>query len=358
MNIENIKKIVWPVIIIIVVIILVVFGLTVSNKQINNRVIKIGVILPLSGDLAIIGEPAKHGAEMALANFQNLKNKYELIFEDDQYDVNKTVTAANKLISVDKVNAIVTLGSAEGNVVKPLANKNKIIHFNTAASDQTIADGKYIFNHWTPPQEEARTLITELVRKDIKKVAIFTTNNDGMIAISNELKNQLAETNITVVMDEKINVGNRDFRTQIMKLKTNLPDIIISQNTPPELEILAKQIKEASIKIPLTSIEVFDTTSAPELFKGYWYATVSDFTDKFATDFKNKYSTGPALATGNIYDIISLIITASENTHSSPSSENISAELLKIKDFTGAMGNLSINSSGAVISKAAIKIVK
>ena len=129
-------------------------------------------------------------------------------------------------------------------------------------------------------------------------------------------------------------------------------------NTPPELEILAKQIKEASIKIPLTSIEVFDTTSAPELFKGYWYATVSDFTDKFATDFKNKYSTGPALATGNIYDIISLIITASENTHSSPSSENISAELLKIKDFTGAMGNLSINSSGAVISKAAIKIVK
>lgn len=357
MKTENIKKIIWPAVTIIVII-LITISLTASSKPKSTNIIKIGVILPLSGDLSIIGEPAKHGAEMALANFPNTKNKYELVFEDDQYDVNKTVTAANKLISIDKVNAIVTLGSAEGNVVKPLANKNKIIHFNTAASDQTIADGKYIFNHWTPPQEEAKTLIAELLRRNIKKIAIFTTNNDGMIAISNELKQQLKETGISMVLDEKINVGNRDFRSQIMKLKNNLPDIIVMQNTPPELEILAKQIKESGIKTPLTSIEVFDTTSAPELFKGYWYATVSDFTDKFATDFKNKYGSGPALTTGNVYDIIPLIITAAENTKGSPSSNNISAELLKIKDFSGAMGNLSINSSGAVISKAAIKIVK
>ena len=219
----------------VIIIILAVLGLIAFNSQpTNNAVIKIGVILPLSGDLGIIGEPAKHGAEMALTSFKNTKYKYELIFEDDQYDVNKTVTAANKLLAVDKVNVIVTLGSAEGNSVKPLANKAKVVHFNTAASDQTIPDGKYIFTHWTPPTEESKTMVAEFIKKDIKKVAIFTTNNDGMIAIANELKSQLKETNITVSLDEKLNVGNRDFRTQIMKLKENLPDIIVMQNTPPE----------------------------------------------------------------------------------------------------------------------------
>ena len=351
----------WPVkyaLGLIIAIIIVLVGFSIFSKPKDDSTIKIGVILPLSGDLAMLGEPARQGAEMAMENFTNTKHKYELILEDDRYDVNKTVTAANKLISVDKVSAVITLGSAEGNAVKPLAKTAKIIHFNTAASDQTIPDGKYIFTHWTPPAEEAKTMVAELTRRNVKKIAIFTTNNDGMIAISAELKKQLAGTDIFTVMDEKINVGNRDFRTQILKLKANLPDMIVLQNTPPELEILAKQIKEADIKAPLTSIEVFDTTTSPELFKGDWYVTVSDPTDTFKTSFRNKYSAGPELATGNIYDIISLIITATENIKGRPTAENISAELHKIKNLDGAMGTLSIAENGLVLSKASIKTVK
>jgi|GEM_PF-271654 len=358
MNQENKSRSIKYFFALIVVIVLIFVGFTTYNKPKTTNTFKIGVILPLSGDLAIIGTPAKSGAEMALASFTNTKNKYELIFEDDQYNVNKTVTIANKLISIDKVNAIVTLGSAEGNGVKPLANNAKVIHFNTAASDQTIPDGHYIFTHWTPPAEEAKAMINELINRKINKVAIFTTNNDGMIAITNELEKQLLETNIQVTMSEKINVSGRDFRTQIAKLKGELPDIIVMQNTPPELEILARQIKEAGVKAPMTSIEVFDTSTAADLFRGYWYASVSNFTDLFRDDYKNKYGLVPELATGNIYDIISLIITAAENTKGAPTADNVSAELLKIKNFNGAMGELSMGPSGMVLSKATIKTVK
>ena len=342
----------------ILVIVLVVFGLVFLYKPSNIASVKIGVILPLSGDLSFVGESAKKSAEMALNSFQNTKNKYQLIFEDDQYNVNKTITAANKLINIDKVGVIISVGSAEGNVVKPLANKNKIIHFNTAASDQTIPDGKYIFTHWTPPFEEVKTMVEELIRQKIKKVGIFTTNNDGMIAITDELKRQLEKEGISVTIDEKINVGERDFRTQIFKMKSNLPDIIVMQNTPPELEILSKQIKEIGIKTPMTSIETFDTTTMPELFKNYWYVTVGDPTDIFKNNYNDQYGSNPSLASGNVYDIISLIIKSTENLKKIPTSEDISSELLKIKDFNGAMGNLSINSNGIVISKATIKVLK
>jgi branched-chain amino acid transport system substrate-binding protein len=356
MNQEN-NKFVWS-LLLVILIVLVILGFNKFYKTSDNLPIKIGVILPLTGDLGFIGESAKLGAEMALADFSNTKNKYELVFEDDQYNVNKTVTAANKLISVDKVSAIVSLGSAEANVVKPLATKNKLIHFTTAASDQTIPDGLYTFDHWTPPTEEASALVGELVKRNIKKIALFTTNNDGMIAISNELENQAEKNNILITMEEKLNVGSRDFRTQIMKLKADMPEIIIMQNTPPELEILARQIKEAGIKIPMTSVEVFDTTTSPELFAGNWYATVSDPTEKFANSFKAKYGKGPVLATGNVYDIITLIITGFENTKGQISSDKVSQELHKIQNFAGAMGNISIADNGIVLSKSSIKTVK
>jgi branched-chain amino acid transport system substrate-binding protein len=358
MNPENNKvsnKIISAVVILLV---LSIIGFTVHNKKLDNSPIKIGVILPLTGSLGFIGDSARHGAEMALENYRNTNHKYELVFEDDQYDVSKTVTAANKLISIDKVNDIVSLGSAEANVVKPLANKNKIIHFTTAASDQTIADGKYNFDHWTPPAEESETMVSGFLKRNVKKVAIFTTNNDGMIAIAGELKRQLSDAGISVILDEKINVGDRGFRTQIAKLKMNSPDIIVMQNTPPELEILAKQIKDAGIKTPLTSIEVFDTTTEPQLFKGNWYVTVSDPTELFANSYKAKYGSGPSLATGNVYDIVSLIITATENVKGTLTNEKVATELLKIKNLDGAMGNLSINSRGTVISKASVKTVK
>ena len=348
-----IKKYIISTIIIMVILILI------NPVNVNqNSPIKIGIILPLTGDLALIGEPAKLGAEMALKKFKNKKNTYQLIFEDDQYNVAKTVTAANKLISTDKIIALITLGSAEGNGVKPIANKNKIIHFNTATSDQTIADGIYIFNHWTPPIEESKVMVTKFIKEKIKKVAIFTTNNDGMMAIASELKRQLKENEIEIILDEIISVGERDFRTQIAKLKNNLPDIIVLQNTPPELEILAKQIKEVGIKIPMTSIEVFDTTSAPDLFKGFWYVTAGDFTDKFKDEYSLKDNRIPALATGNIYDMVTLIITAAERTTGKLTAEKISTELLKVQGQDGAMGSLSINNHGAVISGASLKTVK
>lgn len=348
------KKIIW--IIIAIIIIAVIVGLIRSNKVEDvsvKKTIKIGVILPLTGDLAFLGEPAKKGAEMALENFKDTKNKYELIFEDDQFNAPKAATAANKLISVDKVDVIVTFGSSGGNVVKPLADKNKIVHF-TVASDSSIPDGAYTFVHWTPPQEEVRVMVSEFKERGITKIGIIAANQAGMQSIVKELRKQLEGTGITITSDEMHNVGETDFRTIITKVKQNLPQIFLLINFSPEIEILAKQMKEAGIKTPMTSIESFDQTTQPELFKGYWYVSASDPNDDFSSAFKTKYGSDLGFGTGNVYDIISLIVTAMEKT----SSTDVVVKLKEIKDFKGAMGNLSVQDNGIVFSTATVKVVK
>ena len=345
------------IIISIVVVILLVTGFNIFSRPIDTTPIKIGVILPLSGDLAFIGEPAKRGAEMALENFKDTKHKYELIFEDDQFDGKKAITAAQKLISVDKVNVLVTFGSSGGNSVKPLAETNRILHF-AVASDQNIADGKYNFNHWTSPKEEVTAMVTELIKRNIKNVSILTVNQDGMISTYNELIKQLSDNKIDVVVDEKFNPGTTDFKTLLTKVKINLPEMIIMLNYTPEMDILGKQIKDLGITVPLTSIEGFDGATRPELFSGFWYVSSSEPSKQFLTDFKNKFGIVAGLGTGNVYDVASLIITATENIRGSVTAEKIASELLKIKDFTGSMGNVSINQTGSVISKAVIKTIK
>lgn len=352
------KKSTWWIvtIIVVIIIILVVSG---SAKPAVNEPIKIGIILPLSGNLAFLGEPAKQGAELALASFKDTKHKYELIFEDDQFTAEKAITAANKLIFVDKVNAIVSFGSSGGNVINPLAEKNKIIHFGVA-SDPNVAIGKYNFNHWTPPAEEVRALVAELENRGIKKIGILTANQDGMLAISTELKKQIQGTGIEVILDQMFNIGEKDFRSLIVKIKQSLPEIFVMINYTPELEILGKQMKDAGIKTPMTSVEGFDQTTQPKLFNGYWYASASDPTGEFTNAFKEKYGKVPGFGTGNAYDIVSLLVATFESTdtNGNPSSDEVVDQLLKIKGFKGAMGDLSVDSDGLVLSTATIKTVK
>lgn len=344
-------KIIAGVVVIVIIVLLIVSG----GKKSESGPIKIGVIMPLSGDLAFLGEPGKKAAELALENFPNKKNKYELVFEDDQFNAVKAATAANKLISVDKVQAILTFGSSGGNVVNPLAEKNKIIHFGVA-SDPHVADGNFNFNHWTPPAEEVRALVAELKKRNITKIAIVTPNQAGMKAITDELKNQVKDTNIQVVNEQIHNIGDKDFRSLITKLNEGKPELVVLTSYSPELEILAKQMKDIGFKTPLTSIEGFDQTSEPALFDGYWYASASDPTGEFTKMFSEKTGANVAFGTGNAYDIISLLVTGFENVGSSDTDKVVS-ELYKIEDFKGAMGNLSIDNNGLVLSTATIKTV-
>src|SRR5689334_12506581 len=82
-----------------------------SCKQKNKSEIKIGAILPLTGDAAQWGIPAKNGASLAVTEINDSGgingNKIALIVEDDQCDGDKGVSAFNKLISTSKPNVIV-----------------------------------------------------------------------------------------------------------------------------------------------------------------------------------------------------------------------------------------------------------
>lgn len=350
------KKISWLIGIVVVIIVVIIA----SHKNPNvNKTVKIGVILPLTGDLAFLGEPAKQAAQFAIEDMVSSSSlKYQLIFEDDQFNGQRAATAANKLVSIDKVNALITFGSSGGNVVNPIATKNKVIHFGIA-SDPKVSDGKYNFNHWTPPKEEVRVMVKQLDERGIKSVGIIVDNQAGMLAVAEELKKQLQDTKVAIVADETFNIGEKDFRALIAKVQPKNPQIYILICFSPELEILARQMKDGGIKTSMTSIESFDQTTEPKLFNGYWYVSASDPGVGFIESFKNRSGKTPGFGSANVYDILGIIITAfgKNQTDTVLSSDQISEELHKIQDYKGAMGNLSIEDNGSVFSEATVKTV-
>jgi branched-chain amino acid transport system substrate-binding protein len=352
------KKYLWIIAIIVVIIIGAIALSNTSPTPVGEKqTVKIGIIAPLTGQLAALGESAKKSAELALKEAGDTKYNYELVFEDSQFDPKLAVTAANKLISINKVMAIITLGSGTGNAINTVAESGKTTNFSLA-SDPTTAKGTYNYVHWTPPFTEGQLLAKELIKKGYKKVSVVDTNHPGALAITNALKEALSDSGVEIVSYDLINVGTRDFKTIISKIKQTNPEIIFLQMFTPEIEIITQQIKDLGLNKPITSVEAFEWSSNPALFEGQWF--VSDaVVPGFAKKFFAEYNSQPLPFSSYTSDRVSFLINIQEKEKSPINPIDLPGIISKAGNWNSPIfGKVVIDKDGFFITPASVKIIK
>ena len=120
---------------IIIISLLLIYGCSYKNVNSNTKNIKIGLILPLTGDIAKFGEGMLNAAE--LARNDSDKNVTLIVEDDKSCDQKESVTAINKLILVDKVKAVVgSVCSHSMLAISPIAENNHIILISPSATSQ------------------------------------------------------------------------------------------------------------------------------------------------------------------------------------------------------------------------------
>ncbi|MBY0110885.1 ABC transporter substrate-binding protein [Patescibacteria group bacterium] len=344
-----------------VIVALTVLWVSSSMTPKSTEEVVMGATLPLSGDLAFLGEGYKNGMELALSELQDTTFTYKIIYEDDRFDPKTGATTASKLLSVNKVDGIFSFGSPVGNVVSPLAEDYKIVHINGIASDQNVAVGRYNFVHWTPPYKESELLIQELQKRGIQSVAIIAANQPGTLAVATQVEKDISNSDVTLAGYEMYNPGETDMRTQIAKLKTTNADIYMLVSMSPELEIITHQMRELGVTAPLTSIESFEWTTQPELFEGMWFVNAADPTTEFVAKYEARYGTAPTVGAANGYDAVMLFVKGVESAAQGvmkPTSEQVTNALHNIRDHKGAVGELSVDDDGLVVSEPVVRTIQ
>ncbi len=321
---------------------------------------KIGVVAPMSLDYAFIGEAMRNALLMARDQLVVPKFNYEFIFEDSQNDSKLNASAAHKLLDVDKVDAILTLGSTAGPIITPLATKAKVLHYSVSVQPY-IAEGLTNFIHWAPSKALNDLLAEEMNRRGVKKYGVFReTSYEGFKFYLDDLTKASKKLGMKMVTDQTFLADAKDFRSLIAKARETKPDIYVLFMGSPAIEILTKQLREAGDKTPLTSVESFELTTQKDLFEGNWYVSSAHPTNEFIEAYKKRFNIEPAVGGPNAYDMFLLINHAIINTGSAkkPSSEQIAKELMKIKNFPGSLGNLTIVDDGITMSDVDLKMIK
>ena len=344
----------------IIVVIIIVVAVAVFYKPAPKETIKIGAILPLTGELASLGQGAKNGALLA---FQELtadqQKKVQLLFEDDQFDPKNTISAFNKLISMDKVNVVICLASGPCNAIAPLAEEQQIPLIALASDPKIQKDKNFVVRLEIAPSEEAKILLDYIETKNYKSLASVVALQDGILAGYDNLLKDTGYSAIEVI-SEKVKPDEKDYRTVITKIISKQPDVIFVGLLPGFAGDFGKQARTLGYKgdfIGLNFLEGDETLlSAQGTLDGIIFTTRKEPRGWFIDAYKKQYGETFGPTSAGLYDSMMLIAKGVDTGKTS--NLEIAKYLNAIKDYSGALGVFSSTDTHEFALPIMLKTIK
>jgi len=327
--------------------------------------VRIGVLAPLTGDVANWGADQRAGVELAVQEINNAGGingrKLEVTYEDGKCNGKDAATSATKLIDVDKVIAIVGgLCSSETLGAAPLAEAAKVTLISPGSSNPSISQsGDYIFRVWPSDVGQGKAMAEEIIKRGHHKVAVIYMNQDYNIGLANAFKENYEKLGGVITAWETYEQDAKDFRTQVAKARATRPDAIYLVPYTIDGGLIIKQIRQLRIALPLFGPETLGSkeavdTAGKENIEGLVYATAKfDDTAAKAKDVMAKATQikgselGVPAVTADAYDAVHLIADALRQVpDQEPTGTIIKDYLYTVKDYEGAGGRLTIDENG------------
>jgi branched-chain amino acid transport system substrate-binding protein len=351
--------------VVVVAIVVVIFAVNGSKSKDDSKEIKIGAILPLTGDAGSYGTALKKGMDIALEDVNahggiNGK-KLVIVVEDSQADAGKAVSAFNKLRAADGVPMVLgDMFSAGTLAIAPIAERSKIVLLSpTASSIDLTKAGDYIFRIY-PSDTYDGTFLAQYVRNKLKAetASVVFMQAASITAVVQVFQEGFERAGGKVLRLEAYKEGESDFRGQLIKAKETNPDIIFIPGYLKEMANLLRQAKELGIKAHFISISTFFDPKILELTGGAAEGvqfSAPAFDPKsavpemqtFVQAFRKKNNQEPDILAGYGYDVVNIAAQALR-TADTISPDAIKKALYAIRDYPGLTGKTTFDSDGDV----------
>ncbi|MFN4894157.1 MAG: ABC transporter substrate-binding protein [Pseudomonadota bacterium] len=313
--------------------------------------IKVGVIVGLTGIAASNGNDLVNGISLADAN-SDVSNLVEFIIQDDNFQPKHTVSAAQKLISEDKVAALITFSGSTSLAASTITESRGIAHVAITPLTRVSANKRFVRTVFVP-NETAIALLKEAISGFTHgRIAIITSTQDALLEIREEIR---ASCGTKVVFDEELQPGNVDLLSTVTRLLTSKPDLVVNLTLPPQISLVARILRDhhftgkqvgAPPMYNLSEIKAATGALTGAYLTGPRIAAGSPF----LADYKARFNTPPLPEAILGYDVASWMIEAAKDARGLSS-------LLSARTQTGLAGEYRMSSENQFEVPGELKVV-
>lgn len=342
--------------------------------QVGNEIL-VGEYGSMTGNEATFGISTHEGVMLAVkeANDEGgvLGKKIKVVSLDNQGKAEEAVTAVTKLITQDKVVAVIgEVASSRSLAAAPIAQRYKIPMISPSSTNPKVTDiGDYIFRVCFIDPFQG-TVMAKFATENLKakKVAIMKdVKSDYSVGLANYFTETFTKMGGKVVSEQNYVAGDSDFKAQLTSIKTTQPDAIFIPGYYTEVGLIALQARALGIKAPLLGGDGWDSSKLYEIgkeaIKGSYFSNhyTTDTKDPRAKEFiekyKKEYSKTPDGLAALGYDAAKMLIDGMKRA-GEINPTKIRDVLAMTKDFPGVTGNISMDANrnankSAVVVKVA-----
>ncbi|MDR1916028.1 MAG: ABC transporter substrate-binding protein [Synergistaceae bacterium] len=348
----------------------------------KDPVIKIGVIAPLTGNVAVYGIAAKNGTELytKILNSAGGINgtKIELVIYDDKGDPTEALNAYNKLVTADQVAAIIgpVTSSPTFGVAEAAATDNIPGITGTATHPDVTKYGKHFFRVCFLDPFQGSTMAKFAFEKlNAKKAAVVYNVSD---AYSTGLYNAFAETakeiGLEVVGAESYTTDDVDFNAQLTRIAALAPDVLFIPDYYNKAYLISSQARKAGIKSTFLGVDGTDGVLAIEgadysVFDGFYFPNhyfmddpsklVQDFRKGYSADYGEDPNSFAALgydAAVILYDAIAKAMASGVEIGANAKSYQAIIDNMTATDLEGVTGHIIFKDNNPIKDVTIIKI--
>lgn len=345
-----------------------------------DGVIKIGHVAPLTGDIPKVGEEGKFALDMLLEEMGSELTvgdqtyQIEVIHEDNESKAESAVSAATKLITEDKVLALIGAYSSKQAVpMGEVAQRYETPDVSPwSTNPNTTKDRPYVFRAAFIDSWQGK-VAAQFAQEEFgaEKVAIlYDVASDYPKGLAEFFRQAAEEAGLEVVAFESFTTKDRDFSSQLTKIKEAGADLLFTPQYYDEVPLIVEQAQDLGWDKPILGS---DSWSSPELMNlcgedcvGYYFTShfammgAKGRTKEFSDKFNEKYGYRPGDVAGLAWDSANMLFEAIKNTGGltgdlEQDREAIRDGLSKIEKWEGVTG--TIRYQGAEVEGDPIKCV-
>lgn len=339
------KKIFWGIIVFVFLAFASYFWY--KNKvEKSNDSIKIGAILPLTGNLSYLGEEEKNAILLLIDSLnRNSKQKIEVYFEDSKGTAKDGVTAYQSL-KQKGVKAFFTSLTIVARSIAPLIDKNDDVQFAASIDPEITKEYKNTFQVYYNIADEVKMAVDYFSFLKLKKVsALYIQTPEDEIAINKYLKPLLQSKGIDFLSPETFSFADKSLKNQLLKLKSLNPDRIYTIDFGYMYPVMLTEAKEYDIRekifgglgmmtAPPMPVEL---TNEIQFVSSSFVVNPTIKYQQFKASYLKKYNKPSTFDGVYTYDAVNILVYLVKN--------NYKQEVLLNKYFDGYSGTIFIDTT-------------
>lgn len=331
---------------------------------------KIGFIGPMTGDYANYGVLSNNSAMLAVEQF-NAKGGFggkvpvALVTEDSEGSVEKGLSAIEKLASTDKIVGVIgPVFTGVSFAVGERVQNEGIVMISPSATHADITKiGNYVF----------RTVASDGLQGEVagryfyealgyRKIAVLYAKNDYSQGLYQGMTASFEAAGGKVIAVESFNVGDKDFKTQLTRLRSANPEAIYIPNYTAEMAQTLEQASQLGMKIPFLSSDGFSNPEIYNLAGAYTDGVIyvgpakvkeSPLYSQFVDQYVKKYGVGPDSFATNAYDGANILLQAMDKVYKETGKfdrKAVREAVAATKDYQGASGTVNFDEIGDLVA--------